>query len=54
MHFRSANEDGLKLGRLIGGKVFDRFQPAKGSSQGTVSTEKGTAAAAAHGRKLRA
>jgi hypothetical protein len=50
VHFRSANEDGAKLGKLVASKVFDRIQPAKGgSSKAAVASEKGTA-----GRRMRA
>lgn len=50
VHFRSANDCGAKLGQLIAGKVFDRIQPAKGSKQAAVASEKG----AAGGRRMRA
>lgn len=50
VHFRSANVDGGKLGKLVADKVFDRIQPAKGSSSNAaVASEKGAA-----GRRLMA
>lgn len=51
VHFKSANEDGAKLGKLVASKVFDRVQPAKGASssnKAAVAAEKGSA-----GRRLR-
>jgi hypothetical protein len=51
VHFKSANDDGAKLGKLVASKVFDRVQPAKGatgSSKAAVAAEKGSA-----GRRLR-
>jgi hypothetical protein len=35
VHFKSANEDGLKLGRLAAGKVFDRIKPLPASKAGS-------------------
>lgn len=29
VHFRSANNDGLKLGRLVASKVYDQIQPGQ-------------------------
>lgn len=49
VHFRSANVDGGKLGKLVADKVFERIQPAKGSSNSAVASEKGAA-----GRRLMA
>jgi hypothetical protein len=37
VHFRSANEDGLKLGRLAAAKVFDRIKPIPAKAAGTTS-----------------
>lgn len=51
LHFRFSNEDGAKLGKLVAGKVFERFQQpaAKGAaSKAAVASEKGAAA----GRRL--
>lgn len=49
VHFKSANDDGAKLGKLVASKVFDRIQPAKGASnKAAVAAEKGSA-----GRRLR-
>lgn len=50
VHFKSANDDGAKLGKLVASKVFDRIQPAKGagSNKAAVAAEKGSA-----GRRLR-
>lgn len=60
MHFRSANEDGLKLGRLAASKVFDRIKPppakAAGAgaagTPGSVANEAGKKPQAATGRRL--
>lgn len=53
VHFRSANDDGLKLGRLVGAKVFDRIQPAAGSkAAGSKATTESAAKPAASGRRL--
>jgi hypothetical protein len=49
VHFRTANDDGAKLGQLVAGRVFDRIQPAKGA-KAAVASEKG----AAGGRRMRA
>lgn len=45
LHFPSANADGLKLGRLVGGKVFDKITP-KGFVAVRSSDGKGVVAAA--------
>lgn len=39
LHFNSSNTDGLKLGRLVGAKVFDLIQPitAKKSAAATAA-----------------
>lgn len=37
VHFRSANEDGLKLGRLAAAKVFDRIKPVSARATGITS-----------------
>lgn len=52
LHFRSSNEDGAKLGKLVASKVFDRInKPAAAASKAAaVASEKGAAAAA--GRRL--
>lgn len=63
VHFPSANYDGLKLGKLVASKVYDRIQPkqavvtqqrkvAKGAPA-VVSTEAGPKAAATGRRRLR-
>lgn len=55
VHFRSANEDGLALGRLAGGKVYDRIKPLAASK--STSTAAATAAEKgkpATGRRMRA
>lgn len=41
VHFPSSNVDGLKLGRLVASKVFDRVQP-----KGAVVTQQRKAAVA--------
>lgn len=46
VHFPSGNEDGLKLGRLVASKVFDRVQP-----KGAVLTQQRKAAAVAGAAK---
>jgi len=53
VHFRSANEDGLKLGRIAGAKVFDRIKPLPtNSKQPATTTEQ--AKRPATGRRFKA
>jgi hypothetical protein len=47
VHFRSAVEDGLTVGRLAAGKVIDRIKPLPGSKATTKTAEQPAATAAA-------
>jgi hypothetical protein len=59
VHFPSGNTDGLKLGRLVAAKVFDRIQPGgaivtqqrKGASAGAVKLPTGAVSTEAAPRK---
>lgn len=55
VHFRSANVDGERLGRLVGGKVFDQIKPLPGSrAAGGNAVAKEQGPKPATGRRMRA
>jgi hypothetical protein len=52
LHFPSASDDGLAVGRLAAGKVIDRIKPLPGSKAAIRPAEQSAATAAEKGKAV--